>query len=897
MKPKSIPPFVLIILLACSTVATLRAASYSEAVFTRLEKEVKVLKENSPPREATLGEQLKAVTSVATGMSSRAELRFPDKTLTRLGANSRFTLRGDARTLDLNEGVMMLSVPKRMGGAKIRTSAVTAALTGTTVEFEFSAIVDKKTHKKKEILKMIVVEGSVDLFRTHKPRDFITVPEGKMIIMDPNGPWQALVDVDIKRLRKTSPLLNEDDGPLPTSDHINDSVKAQQAKLGSGELIKTSLMIPGRGTQVSIITNTALNAIQTNVLQNANVIPVAGDGVIVKNIQPPTNGFGQIPGFSVLNNTSIIKTDPFVTSWNSLKNGDLTSQGAIYRGPVDGAFSTFAFGDIAIPSVKANQAVAGIGDTAVFRFEDLIVNGSPVFDLSAPTPAQVVTKVILAADNNIAIGPDNTFASSPHPGGTSPVSAEASLDVPASLRFLAFWSNQGSIHLKPGFNINMGNALSITNPGLAFVAAGPQSDVTIEGSIHAYSGSFAAGLAVEASRDVNVLGGNIIQDGPNNAVDMHAGRKLAVNGSSIMANRVYLGSGNGTTINNSILASTSNDIFQNGIEINGGAGGITVTNSAVSDQSRGIYLHADKDIVFNISNSSQFQALSTDTNAFLHIHSYKGNISVTGNGGGNSAPDTLFSGNSIELLAHKGNVTLTNMVATANNVRINAGSSVPSVVNGSITATNANITANAPAVPPAVNHGIDLVATSDITINITDSSQLRVLANDPGAVLRLFASQGNVNVTGNGGGPTDADTLHSNNDILIEAPLGNVTLTNMVATAQNAFRARANGPNGVLTVSGSTINAGNLIRLYAEGATGGILFIGNVRLSTAGAVQISGNSVRVQSGGSVNIPTGTADIFSNNHDYELNLPGNATHGSINGPSITPRAGTGLRPPF
>ena len=87
------------------------------------------------------------------------------------------------------------------------------------------------------------------------------------------------------------------------------------------------------------------------------------------------------------------------------------------------------------------------------------------------------------------------------------------------------------------------------------------------------------------------------------------------------------------------------------------------------------------------------------------------------------------------------------------------------------------------------------------------------------------------------------------------------------------------------------------LRLYAEGANGGVLFVGNVNLNTSGAVDISGNTVKVQSGGVVNIPTGTANIYSNNHDYNLNAPGNATHGSINGPTINQHTGTGGRPSF
>src|SRR4051812_10326818 len=81
------------------TASPIAAAGYSKAEITRLFNDVKVLKENVAPKTAAVGEQINPVTSVSTGADSRAELRFPDRSLTRLGANSRFTLRGDSRTL------------------------------------------------------------------------------------------------------------------------------------------------------------------------------------------------------------------------------------------------------------------------------------------------------------------------------------------------------------------------------------------------------------------------------------------------------------------------------------------------------------------------------------------------------------------------------------------------------------------------------------------------------------------------------------------------------------------------------------------------------------------------------------------------------------------------------
>jgi hypothetical protein len=96
-----------VVLAACAAALHLHAipllaGSFSEARVTRLEKDVKILKPDAAPRPAAVGDDIDAVSTVATGSASRAELQFPDKSLTRLGANSRLTITGSGRTLDLD---------------------------------------------------------------------------------------------------------------------------------------------------------------------------------------------------------------------------------------------------------------------------------------------------------------------------------------------------------------------------------------------------------------------------------------------------------------------------------------------------------------------------------------------------------------------------------------------------------------------------------------------------------------------------------------------------------------------------------------------------------------------------------------------------------------------------
>jgi hypothetical protein len=185
----------------------LAAADYDQAEITKVHREVQVMKANAAPRNASEGQQIKPVTSVATGAASRAELRFPDRTLTRLGANSRFTLRGGSRTLDLDRGVMMVQVPKRQGGAQIRTAGVTAAVTGTTVLIEYHP---------GGVVKLIVIEGECVLTLNRDRSEFQTLRAGQMITMqDGAGAIPAPQDIDLGRLLESSRLISANDSTQP----------------------------------------------------------------------------------------------------------------------------------------------------------------------------------------------------------------------------------------------------------------------------------------------------------------------------------------------------------------------------------------------------------------------------------------------------------------------------------------------------------------------------------------------------------------------------------------------------------------------------------------------------------------------------------------------------------
>ena len=109
------------------------ADDLKEAKVTQVIQDVKVLPSNSAPRPASLNDNVRPGTAVQTGVQSRSELTFKDKTITRLGEKTIFSVGAGARTIDLGSGQFLLYVPKKAGGAKIKMGPVTAAITGTTI--------------------------------------------------------------------------------------------------------------------------------------------------------------------------------------------------------------------------------------------------------------------------------------------------------------------------------------------------------------------------------------------------------------------------------------------------------------------------------------------------------------------------------------------------------------------------------------------------------------------------------------------------------------------------------------------------------------------------------------------------------------------------------------------
>ena len=258
------------------------AAERNEATVTQIINEVQLRPTGAAAKAAVLNDNVPDGAAVQTGMDSRTELTFSDQTLARLSANTVFSFNKGTRNLDLAEGAMLLQVPKGVGGAKITTAAVTAAITGTTV------IVEYHPHA---YIKFMSLEGTARLYLKRRWGESVLIRPGQMLITNPDakGGLPDPVDVDLERLLKTS-LLIIDFPPLGRQNLIAKESEKQQRAKSKRTLIDTNLVIFGKGTLVSLTNpaqpNAAAPAAVASAESRSTAIPSSTD---LGTIQTPPN--------------------------------------------------------------------------------------------------------------------------------------------------------------------------------------------------------------------------------------------------------------------------------------------------------------------------------------------------------------------------------------------------------------------------------------------------------------------------------------------------------------------------------------------------------------------------------------------------------------------------------
>jgi len=428
---------IVVLALILAGIVALPAAQLKEARVTEVIKDVKLLPTGSAPRPATVSDEVRDGTAVRTGVESRSELKFPDQTLARLGANTVFSFSEDTRSLNLQDGAMLLRVPKGAGGAKISSSAITAAITGTTVMVETHPLTKKG---KDSYYKFIVLEGTARLSLPGQLGESVLVKAGQMIIM-PTGAKKIpeAVDVDIQKIMQSS-LLITGFGPLGSEQLIALEQTRQFEQKTSGQLHETNLMIAGGGTNVILgDPNTVDVAVTAQKSEGSGPFSSPTPSSPTPTPTPPPtptpsatpSKFGTpapitSPVPYVITSGTTITTDPSITT-----NG-VTDYGKIYQGAAtDGPASAWAFGSTSTFDTSSGFDNEIIGSGAAFKFTALELVGNPTISTAngeinlgliavngitsgspgGPLTFSGIRGLLLATQNgSIALGPEISFS-------------------------------------------------------------------------------------------------------------------------------------------------------------------------------------------------------------------------------------------------------------------------------------------------------------------------------------------------------------------------------------------------------------------------------------------------------------------------------------------------------
>src|SRR5437764_5827091 len=99
---------------------SLSAAELRESTLVQVVNEVKVAAPQSAEKDARANDVVHAPDKIRTGAKSRAELKAPDNTLTRIGQNTVFSFEQSGRVLNLEKGSVPFHSPAGRGGGTIK---------------------------------------------------------------------------------------------------------------------------------------------------------------------------------------------------------------------------------------------------------------------------------------------------------------------------------------------------------------------------------------------------------------------------------------------------------------------------------------------------------------------------------------------------------------------------------------------------------------------------------------------------------------------------------------------------------------------------------------------------------------------------------------------------------
>ena len=348
---------------------SLKEASVTEAVNTVSYQSTA----DAPQKSAAVGTTIAPGNIVRTGVKSRAELQFNDKTITRIGANSAFSFDADKQAMNLQEGTALFSKPKDNSTFEITTPAATCSISGTT---GFMEVRPGKDGAHSPFI-FGLIEGHTNVTIAGKS---YSVGPGQLLVRTISGQVNFL-SFNIPNFLAHAGLLKDFKSTLPNQTDIDAAVSKFVSLERRGFITPSNISIAATTQLIGFYANAAADYHQFNGLtQQLNLAQqvsafqgqVAQMGAMQQTMtsNSGSGGFVNVGGDGVIHGQLVWTTPSDLDLHLILPDG----QGEVYFGN-----RSITFNDGAATATLDHDNVGGAPDVAPNEYvENIAVTGVPL---------------------------------------------------------------------------------------------------------------------------------------------------------------------------------------------------------------------------------------------------------------------------------------------------------------------------------------------------------------------------------------------------------------------------------------------------------------------------------------------------------------------------------------
>jgi FecR protein len=267
---------IFVLYLFAGHLAVLWAEPFEQAEVTKAINRVSLL---PPDKPAVRGDVVRGNTGLKTKGDSRAELQFPDLTITRVGSNSLFRFVAGTREIVLDSGTLLFSAPEGAGGGKVSAGAITAAVTGS--DFMISNV---------GRVKVVCLSHKVTVYFTANPKVRTELRPGQMLDITAGlqRKMPRATTINLGKLLATSKLA-ESGGfrPLPSQAILAQNIARQRKAFSLADTNLTSESAETeRGTTESVNSPTEFSSNSTSQTRDTAAAQTARESEEVTSASP-----------------------------------------------------------------------------------------------------------------------------------------------------------------------------------------------------------------------------------------------------------------------------------------------------------------------------------------------------------------------------------------------------------------------------------------------------------------------------------------------------------------------------------------------------------------------------------------------------------------------------------